>query len=87
MESGSSFNGRIRYARVVSGTGFYLHDELETFVRAGLSPFAALQTATTNPAIYLGWEKKCGSIKEGMESRLVLLNKNPLEDIRNSRSI
>jgi hypothetical protein len=35
-------------------TGFSIHDELETFVKAGLTPFAALQTATINTANYLG---------------------------------
>ena len=45
-------------------TGFTLHDELETFVRAGLSPMAALETATVNPAAYLGLTKK-GAIEIG----------------------
>jgi imidazolonepropionase-like amidohydrolase len=67
--------------------GFALHDELETFVKAGLTPFAALQTATINPATYLGIYQRTGSIEAGKEADLVLLDKNPLDDIRNSRTI
>lgn len=68
-------------------TGFSIHDELETFVKAGLTPFAALQTATINPAIHLGIDSRTGTIQEGKEADLILLDKSPLEDIRNSRTI
>ena len=67
--------------------GFALHDELETFVQAGLSPFAALQTATINPATYLGISGVKGTIEVGKQADLILLDRNPLEDIRNSRTI
>ncbi len=67
--------------------GFSIHDELETFVKAGLTPFAALQTATVNTAAYLGTYKRNGSIEAGKEADLILLDKNPLEDIRHTRSI
>lgn len=67
--------------------GFSLHDELEMFVKAGLSSFAALQTATVNPATYLGVNNRKGTIETGKEAHLLLLDKNPLEDIRNTRSI
>lgn len=68
-------------------TGFSIHDELETFVRAGLTPFAALQTATVNPATHLGIIHKTGTIQAGKEADLLLLDKNPLDDIRNTRAI
>jgi len=68
-------------------TGFSIHDELETFVKAGLTPFAALQTATVNPATYLGTIARTGIIETGKEADLLLLDKNPLEDIRNTRAI
>ncbi len=67
--------------------GFAVHDELETFVQAGLTPFAALQTATIHPATYLGILDKKGTIEKGKQADLVLLDRNPLEDIRNTRSI
>ena len=67
--------------------GFSLHDELELFVRAGLTPFEALQTATVNPAKYLGTEKSLGTIEKGKLADLVLLECNPLEDIKNTTRI
>ena len=68
-------------------TGFSIHDELETFVKAGLTPFAALQTATVNPSVHLGLNNRTGTIETGKEADLVLLDKNPLADIRNTRTI
>lgn len=67
--------------------GFATHDELETFVKAGLTPFAALQTATINPATYLGIAARKGTVETGKAAELLLLDKNPLDDIRNTRSI
>jgi imidazolonepropionase-like amidohydrolase len=67
--------------------GFALHDELRTMVEAGLTPYAALQTATINPATFLEMNKRTGTIVVGKEADLVMLDKNPLEDITNTRSI
>ncbi len=67
--------------------GFALHDELKTMVDAGLTPYAALQTATVNPATFLEMNNRTGTIAVGKEADLVLLNKNPLEDINNTRNI
>jgi amidohydrolase family protein len=67
--------------------GFSLHDELELFVEAGLSPLEALQTATINPAIFLGKGKEWGSVEKGKIADLVLLNANPLENISNTKKI
>ena len=63
--------------------GFGLHDELRLLVQAGLSPMEALQTATRNPARYLGLESSLGTIELGKIADLVLLGANPLDDIRN----
>jgi imidazolonepropionase-like amidohydrolase len=67
--------------------GFTVHDEIESYVKAGLSNFAALQTATINPAGYLGIDKRKGTIEEGKEADFILLEKNPIEDIKNTRTI
>jgi imidazolonepropionase-like amidohydrolase len=67
--------------------GFAIHDELESFVKAGLSPFAALQTATVYPATHLGIIDRTGTIEKGKEADLLLLDKNPLEDIRHTQMI
>lgn len=67
--------------------GFSLHDELALLVRAGLSPLAALQTATVNAAGFLGLDKSLGTVQPGKLADLVLLDGNPLEDIRNTKRI
>lgn len=53
----------------------------------GLSPLEALKTATLNPARYFGMEAELGSIEEGMWADLIILNSNPLDDIRNTKEI
>jgi imidazolonepropionase-like amidohydrolase len=67
--------------------GFSLADELELYVKAGLSPMDAIRTATYNPALFLGREKDLGTIESGKLADMVLLNANPLDDIRNIRKI
>lgn len=67
--------------------GFALHRELEALVAAGLSPGDALQTATINPARFAGLENDTGRIATGYSADLVLLDANPLEDIRNTSRI
>jgi len=67
--------------------GFSLHDELADFVEAGFTPMESLQTATSNPAKFLGMEERLGSIDPGKKADLVLLGANPLEDIANSKQI
>jgi imidazolonepropionase-like amidohydrolase len=67
--------------------GFSLHDELALFVRAGLTPMQALQTATRNPALFLGRLADMGTVEKGKLADLVLLDANPLEDIANTRRI
>ena len=67
--------------------GFSLHEELQRFVAAGFTPLEALQTATLNPAKFLGMEDRVGSIEKGKLADLVLLDANPLEDIRNTQKI
>nr|MBA3767355.1 amidohydrolase family protein [Acidobacteriota bacterium] len=67
--------------------GFSLHDELELFVQAGLTPMQALQTATLNPAKYLGLSDSLGTIEKGKIADLVLLEANPLENISNTQRI
>ena len=67
--------------------GFSLHDELELFVQAGLTPAQALQAATVNPVKYLGMEREARDLQAGMPADLVLLEGNPLEDITASRKI
>lgn len=67
--------------------GFSLHDELAWFVRAGLTPMQALQTATRNPAEFMGRLAELGTVERGKLADLVLLDANPLDDIANTRRI
>jgi imidazolonepropionase-like amidohydrolase len=67
--------------------GFSLHDELELLVRAGFTPLEALQAATRNPARYFDRLNDLGTLEQGKLADLVLLEANPLADIRNTRRI
>jgi imidazolonepropionase-like amidohydrolase len=67
--------------------GFSLHEELERFVAAGFTPMEALQTSTLNPARFLGIEDRLGTVEKGKLADLVLLDANPLDDIRNTQKI
>ena len=67
--------------------GFAVHQELKNLVDAGLSPYEALRTATTNPARFLNQADRFGAIAVGEQADLLLLRANPLVDIRNSRQI
>ena len=67
--------------------GYSLHTELELLVRAGLSPLEALESATLVPARFLSLDDEMGGIAVGQRADLVLLDANPLEDIRNTRRI
>lgn len=67
--------------------GFSVHDELALLVEAGLTPLEALRAATLSPARYLGRTDDHGAVEAGHLADLVLLNANPLEDIRNTREI
>ena len=63
--------------------GASLHEELALLVRAGLTPAEALRAGTLNPAEYLGMTDSLGAIASGKLAELVLLDANPLENIRN----
>lgn len=67
--------------------GYSLHDELELLVACGLSNAKALQATTLNPAKVLRLESTLGSVDIGKRADLVLLDADPLRDIRNLRDI
>ncbi len=70
---------------VFPGSG--LHDELEHLVTAGLSPPEALRAATIDAAAFLGLEGQAGELIAGARADLVLLERNPLDDISAVREI
>lgn len=65
----------------------YVHRELQLLVEAGLTPAAALATATTHPARAMRRERTHGAIAAGRVADIVLLDGNPLADIRNTTRI
>ncbi len=67
--------------------GISLHRELERLVAAGFTPLQALQTATLNPALFLHRTAELGTAEPHKLADLLLLDRNPLLDIRNTRSI
>jgi imidazolonepropionase-like amidohydrolase len=67
--------------------GISLHVELERLVEAGLTPLDALRTATLNPARVLGMTDSLGTVEVGKLADLVLLDADPLADIRNTQKI
>lgn len=70
-----------------SPLGSALHSELEYLVAAGLAPAEALAAATRNAAIALGQIHRIGTISRGKLADLVILDADPLTDIRNVRAI
>ncbi|KAK2596249.1 hypothetical protein QQS21_006341 [Conoideocrella luteorostrata] len=66
--------------------GSSLHDELENLVQVGLSNLEALRAATVLPALHYGLHDR-GSISPGMRADLVLVDGNPLDDIKATRNI
>ena len=74
-------------AGVAVTPGISLHQELQRFVAAGFTPLEALQTATINPARFLGKTTDYGSVERGRVADLVILRANPLTDIANTRAI
>ncbi|WP_181373220.1 amidohydrolase family protein [Massilia glaciei] len=67
--------------------GFGLHDELSELVKAGLTPLQALRAATLVPARHAGLERDFGSVEAGKIADIVLLDRNPLENIAHARAI
>ncbi|MSQ98971.1 MAG: hypothetical protein EXR85_06735 [Xanthomonadales bacterium] len=63
--------------------GFTVIDEIDHFVKAGLSPYDALFAATVAPSVYLGQTSADGTVTAGQETDLILLDANPLEDTNN----
>lgn len=64
--------------------GFSTHRELESLVAAGLTPYQALATGTRNVAVFFGTQSQSGTIETGKLADLILLDANPLEDVRNT---
>jgi len=78
--------------KVLAGTDYIvagadLHRELQQLSLAGLQPAEILRAATIHPAEYFGLERQYGTVEAGKVADLVLLDANPLADIRNTQTI
>jgi imidazolonepropionase-like amidohydrolase len=82
--------------RIVMGTdtgpaarfqGYFEHMELEMMVQAGLTPMQALVSATGAAARFMRLAGKVGTLQKGAWADFLVLEKNPLEDIRNTRTL
>jgi imidazolonepropionase-like amidohydrolase len=82
--------------RIMTGTdspmpgvypGYALHEEMAMLVESGLSEREALRSATLAPAQFLGIAEQIGSVTVGKRADLVLLDADPLQDIRNTQKI
>lgn len=81
----SLLSGSDTYGMVI--VVFSLHNEFELLRETGIKPYDILLASTLNPARYLQTYASESTITEGKHANLVLLNKNPLGDIRNTRTI
>jgi len=72
--------------QVFNVPGFSIHHELEGMMNAGLSTLEAIQIGTINPAKYFNMEGEFGEILEGASADFILLENNPLEDMKNIKN-
>jgi imidazolonepropionase-like amidohydrolase len=67
--------------------GFFEHWEMELMVQAGLTPTQVIHAATGSAAEFLGVSKELGTLEPGRWADLLVLGKNPLANIRNTRTL
>jgi imidazolonepropionase-like amidohydrolase len=67
--------------------GFSVHEELENLVGAGLTPYEAIRAGTRDAAEFLGQDSELGAVAGGMRADLLLIDANPLADVRNASKI
>jgi imidazolonepropionase-like amidohydrolase len=68
--------------QLFSVPGFSLYRELPVMVDAGMSPYEVLRSGTVNVALFFGIEDEAGTVAVGRRADLLLLEANPLDDIR-----
>lgn len=77
---------------IVAGTdqtvpGHSLHREIELYVQSGFTPMEAIQAASLVPARVMGLEKELGTVEVGKRADLIVIDGDPLADIRNTRNV
>lgn len=77
--------GTDNYYHVISGLGVW--HEMELLAAGGVKPLKVLQGATINPAEFVRQDKNLGTVEAGKLADLIVLGRNPLDDIKNIRSL
>ncbi len=67
--------------------GKSLHEEMQLLVQAGLSNHEVLKAVTINPALFIAAQNQFGSVEIGKYADLIIFEKNPIEDIKNTKTI
>lgn len=67
--------------------GESVHEEMRNFVQAGIDPISVIKIATHDNAVLLGVDDRVGTVEVGKRADLVLIDGNPLADIRNTKKI
>jgi len=67
--------------------GYSVDREIELYVQAGLTPLQAIQSATIVPAKVMGMDKQTGSLAAGKRADLIVIDGNPLIQIRDIRKV
>jgi imidazolonepropionase-like amidohydrolase len=81
MLAGSDFGGMWLVA------GFSLHQEFDLLAQAGFTPLQVLQMTTLDGAELLGREAHAGSVEEGKDANLVVLDANPMDSVQNLHKV
>jgi hypothetical protein len=82
---GKLFTGTDNYYHVMAGLGVW--HEMELLAAAGVKPLKILQAATINPAEFVKQDKNLGTLEAGKQADVLILGRNPLEDVKNIRSL
>lgn len=67
--------------------GFSIHHEIQGMLGAGMTPAEILRSGTINPAIFFTRQDTFGEVKEGLDADLLLIDANPLEDLKALKQI
>lgn len=67
--------------------GFSIHHEIDGMLGAGMTPLEILQSGTVNPAIFFEMETTFGQVKEGLVADMVVLEANPIENLKALKQI